>query len=105
MRKAAPLRDDLLTPLRWRRAQPIPGHEHTLYEFAREYVCERGGACRRAELLAAMTGDLMISSRLANSQGFTRILCNFRNSGWIEFQGDELIATHKTLRMLNGSPH
>ena len=51
----------------------------------------------RSDLLNAMMADLSISTRLARSQGFVRILWNMRNSGWIELDGERITPTRKTL--------
>ena len=94
--------DKAQVPLRW-RSHPERGRESkTIYQFVREYLA-RDGMGNRSDLLNAMMADPSISTRLARSQGFVRILWNMRNSGWIELDGERITPTRKTLRKERGA--
>lgn len=94
-----PSADDLITlPLQWRPRPPSPASAGTLYQFVREYLVRNGGHAGRKDLRSAMDADPALADRLAQSQGFGRLLVNMRHSGWITVKGDEVVATAKTLR-------
>ena len=67
----------------------------TLYQLIRETLDERGGSCLRTELLVAILADPLAAERLARSQGFTRLLQNMRNSGFIELDGELVKRTER----------
>lgn len=58
----------------------------TLYEFVRRTLDTRS-SCTRDELLNIMMDDQEIAQRLADSQGFSRLLNNMKQSGFIELEG------------------
>ena len=58
----------------------------TLYEFVRRTLATRS-MCTRDELLSIMMDDQEVAQRLADSQGFSRLLNNMKQSGFIELEG------------------
>lgn len=84
-------------PIRWRPGPPAVSRG-TLYQFVREFLSEQGGACLREQLRDAIDSDEKMMRRLAEGQGFGRLLVNMRHSGEIELIGDEVRATPRALR-------
>ncbi len=90
-----------MTPIRWRSGAP-PGRAQSLYQFVRQYLWQAGGSCSRAELLAAMSRDEAVRTRLTNSQGFLALLTNMRHSRELILDGQMVRATDRALR--RGAP-
>ena len=90
--------DELRLPYRWRSRLPDPRSKGTMYQFVRDELRRRGGKCSRDCLLKAMKADVVISERLAESQGFGPLLANMRNSGEITIFGDVVAATARAMR-------
>ena len=70
----------------------------TLYQLIRETLDEHGGSCLRAELLVAILANPHAAERLSCSQGFSRLLQNMRNSGFIELNGELVRRTKRRVR-------
>ena len=67
----------------------------TLYQFVREELERRGGACSRGELLNAILANPDGAERLARSQGFPRMLQNMKHSAFIELEGQLVRRTNR----------
>ena len=91
------IKDERPIPLRWQAGPPI-GSRGTLYQFVREFLSKHGGICLREDLREAIESNRIIGQRLADGQGFDRLLVNMRHSGEIELAGDEVKGTPRALR-------